>query len=442
MTRPVADRNEETEEDDKAGAGKPEAESLPDASEAEGIAAAPQELAPEGAPGPLAARKKARSKSKEALEGGTGEIRDRNRRIREEAAAKRRTRQEVGDARRVATARSLDATEIVDDALARSSHAVVTWLKRNFKYLQWAILLLIVGGLAYQVYSFRHRRAVARASEELSHAFSAELARVGTEGAPPADEYTGLGDPRRAFASDEQRLKAAEKEYREAEAASSGPLSALATLGLAGVLFDQGKYAEARAAYDKVKASELANKDRDARARAIEGVGLAYEAQGQLEPAVRAFRELENTDIPGIGALGLYHQARLLVKQGKREEAKAPLKKALDKLSKAEGKGTGAETTPPPAGAPGFLESQLRELLSSVDPTAVPKAAPGLTPEQLQRLQTQLGGKGTGKIDAKQLEEMLKQMTTPASPGGPAAPAPAPDEGAPVPAAPAPEGAP
>ena len=79
-------------------------------------------------------------------------IRDRNKRVREEAAARRRSKREA-ETRRAAPARNLDATEIVDDALARWTHVTSTWLKRHLNTLQWVVLALIVGGIGYQIYS-------------------------------------------------------------------------------------------------------------------------------------------------------------------------------------------------------------------------------------------------------------------------------------------------
>src|SRR5690606_14913313 len=133
---------------------------------------------------------------------------------------------------------------------------------------------------------------------------------------PGPDRYTGLSDTRKEFPTEEARLAAAAAEYRKVADSTTGPTSTLATLGLAGVLYDQGKYAEAQAAYEKVKNSPLATKDRDVRGRAIEGIGLSLEAQKKTDAAIGAFRELANTDIPGLKDLGEYHQARLLIAKG------------------------------------------------------------------------------------------------------------------------------
>lgn len=338
---------------------------------------------------------------------------DRNRRIREQAAEKRRAKREA-ESRRVAPARNLDASEIVDDALIRSTHKVVGWVKRHFNVLQWVLILGVVVGIGWLVYKVRRDRSLDQAGEELNRALAAERARVGPPESAGPDRYTGLSDPRREFPTDQARLAAAEAEYRKAQAATKGVASELATLGLAGILYDRGQYKEAQAAYEKVKDGELAKRDRDALGRAIEGIGLSFEAQGQAESALRAFRELSNSDIPGLNDLGKYHQARILVAQGEREKARDLLRKLVEKLGNAEQKDKSGQI---------FLERQAQELLAVVDPSAK-LGAQGITPEQLERIKQQLKLRGQTGLDEKGLEEALRNLKLPSSPstGAPTAP--------------------
>jgi tetratricopeptide (TPR) repeat protein len=336
-------------------------------------------------------------------------IRDKNRRIRAEAAEKRRKQREgAPERRRGAPARNLDASEIMDDAFARGTHNAIEWLKRNSTRVQWIVVLLIVGGIGWKIYSYRKARNIAAATESLVQAVEAERGRISADASKTPDPYTGLVDDRPAFPAEEQRLKAAEREYREAAAAIPGPGAGLAELGLAGILYDQGKYAEAKTAYEKVRDGELAKLDRDAKARAIEGIGLSLEALGQTDPALLAYRQLENSDAPGFGVVGMYHQARVLLAKGERDKAKELLKKALERLSKTDDKDKRS------AFGPSFVEQQVRDLLGSIDPGAVPTTA--MPASGLEALQAQLKKAG-GKLDQKKLEELLKQMG-----GGPMAP--------------------
>ncbi|HET9934579.1 MAG TPA: tetratricopeptide repeat protein [Polyangiaceae bacterium] len=381
------------------------------------------EAAEPSAPEPTSAPEKGAAK---AAAGDTQVIKDRNRRIREEAAAKRRQKRATEE-RRVAPARNLDTSELVDDAMARTTHAVAQFLRRNFNVVQYVVLAAVVGGIGYQIYSYRHARSVALAADELEKGVRAEHARVGDATEPTPDQYTGLSDTRANYPTDEARLKAAEAEYKKVVTDGSATTSALASLALGGIYFDQGKYKDAQAAYEKVKSSPLAKVDPDARARAIEGAGLSLEAAGQLDAALTAFRELENSDIPGFAPLGQYHQARLLAQKGQRSEAKALLEKALKKLSE---KSDDAKA-PPIAPGGGYLEHQARELMSSIDPTAAPKTTgAAFDPEELNRLQAELAG-ANGKIDPQKLQELLKKMGGGKAPGAPAAPVEAPGTPAP-----------
>lgn len=385
------------------------------------------EAADSSAPEPTSASDEKAEKSPKTADPQV--IKDRNRRIREEAAAKRRQKR-AAEERRVAQARNLDTSEIVDDAVARTTHAAGQFLKQHFNVVQWIVLAAVVGGIGYQIYDYRHTRTVARAGDELERGVRAEHARVGEAADPAPDQYTGLSDTRPSYPDDEARLRAAETEYRKVISEGSATTSALASLGLAGILFDQKKYKDAQAAYEKVKTSPLAKVDPDARARAIEGVGLSLEAAGQTDAALTAFRELENADIPGFTPLGQYHEARLLAQKGQRSEAKALLEKALKKLEeKSDDKAPAAA-----ASGGGFLEHQARELLSTIDPSAAPRTtgAP-MGPDQMNQLQMLAGP--DGKIDQKKLEELLKKM------GGGKMPPGAPQPIQPVPM-PAPEEAP
>lgn len=356
-------------------------------------------------------------------------IHDRNKRIRAEAAEKRRKQREGSSERRRAPARNLDTSEIVDDALARTTHAAWAWLKRNSNRVQWVVVLLVVGGIGWKVYSYRSQRNIAAASESLAEAIAAERGRVSPENEKAVpDRYTGLVDTRQTFTADEQRLKAAEKEYREAAAAIKGPGAILAELGLAGVLYDQGKYPEAQKAYEKVRDSDVGSVDRDARQRALEGVGLALEAQGKVDAAIAEYKKLENSDVPGFGVLGQYHQARLLYEKGEREPAKELLKKVLEKLGKT------AEKDKRAAAGPNYVEEQARELLGAIDPSAVPaRPMPGNF-DLMQEL-----NKSGGKIDPKKLQELLKKLggTPGGTPAAPAAPPASPEAPAQAPEAPA-----
>ena len=373
---------------------------------------------------------KAKSKAK-----STDEIRDRNRRIREQAAQRRRAQREKESGGQVA--RGLDASEMVDDAFARSTHALTNWIKSNANIVQWLFVLAVVGGLGWQIYSWRRAKTQAKTSDSLVSAVEAELGQVGErKPAFPGDDPSL--SPRPTFADDAARLQAAQEAYKKASELEPGSGTALlAQLGLAGVAYDLSKYDEALAAYEKVKASLLGASDKDVKSRATEGIGLCLEAKNDREGAIKAYRELENSDVPGFSALGMYHQARLLYAKGERDKAKELLVKVREKLDKI------------PQLMDGYVAEASNDLLAAIDPKlAKPEIGgdfAGISPEQvqqlkrLQELQEQLkGGGATGAHLKKLLEEMGVQggenplanpNQAPQAPPAPAPPAPAPPAG-------------
>jgi len=342
-------------------------------------------------------------------------IRDRNQTVRDEAAQKRKTRRDAE--RRAAVTRNLAPGEMVDDALARSTQAATTWLKRHFNKMQWVIVAVAVGGIGSQIYRSRVHKSEAKATDALMAGVFAEIGRVGTEDESGPDPSTGIEDPRQHFADDAARLKAAEERFRAAGGSPS--VKTLAELGLAGVLFDAGKHKDALAAYQAVQGSALAKTDADVRLRSLEGAALAQEALGNKEAAQKGFRELGNSDIAYFAALGLYHQGRLAFAAGEREPAKDFLKKAIDKAG-----------TPPPESAPSYIAHAAKELLATIDPNAAAASAKTtLSAEQLQVLMQQAAqkkGASPSDISKEKLDEMLRQVTKQTPPAPVSAPSSAP----------------
>ena len=321
------------------------------------------------------------------------EIRDRNRRLREEAAARRRQRRE---GEKTAAATGLDASELVDDALARSTHAVTQFVKRHFNVVQWIIVVGVVGGIGWQIYSWRTNQQIEKASDVLMNAVEAEHGVVAGAATPGDDDEGAV--PRPKFPNEQARLEAAASAYRKAAEARPGSGTALlARMGLAGVLYDQGKFEQARQEYDAVKTSPLASKDTDLRGRALEGLGLSLEAKGNRDAALKAYRELENLGVVGFDALGLYHQARVHFAKKEQGKAKELAQKVVDKIEK----GASADFRA------SHLSRAARELLYTIDPASAPAGPAGLSPEAVEQLKQQFL-KDPGKMQ-KFLQDMAKQ---------------------------------
>ena len=411
------------EQHDESGSSSGTDKTEPEANEAEQVEAeaAAAELVSEGDASNVAPAAPKKKKKKRALDAEAEPSRDRNRRLREEMAGGKRAKPAV----RAIPTRNLEAGEIVDDALARTTQAAGEWLKKNANVVQWVVIVVLVGWVGYAIYSYRAGRAAEQASAKLSTAVRAEGARIGTDETKP-DPQTGLVETRPSFATEALRLKAAEQQYRAIAEGGSTSAATFAKLGLASVLYDQGKFPEAKAAYLAVKDSKLASLDLAVKGRALEGVAISLEASGDKDGALKAFGELSNLDGLGFNALGAYHQARLAFAAGNTDKAKEYLKDAQKRLDTLAG-GSDAKDANKPLGAGnnGFLQQSVRDLQRRVDPTAVPTASPNtLTAEQLQELSEQMGS-GDGKgLSSEKLKELLKGMSGKTPGGAPNVPAP------------------
>jgi len=364
------------------------------------------------------APKKKKKKTRDASE--PENIRDRNARVRAEAADKRRARREreQGGAPR----RNLDASEVMDDALARSSHAAANFLTKHFNKVQWVIMAGLVGWIGFEVYSWRHARTAEKATDMLFKALSAETGKVGADGPDRGDDRGAPSDARRSFATDEERLKAAKSEYLLASASVGDTTAVLADLGAAGVAYDLGQYKEAQASFEKVQRNREYATDVDIKGRTLEGLGMALEAQKNEEQALKTFRELQNMDVANFSALGLYHQARILKAQGKSEDALKLLDKAGEKLATL-------KETP---GAIKYLGTQVMELMELIDPKKAKELGTKLMSTEAAKQLAEsnalggLGGPGGQKISPelqKRIQEMMdKQRNQPAPLPGPVAP--------------------
>ncbi|ACY16229.1 tetratricopeptide repeat protein [Haliangium ochraceum] len=107
----------------------------------------------------------------------------------------------------------------------------------------------------------------------------------------------------------------------------------------AAALYDSGRYADAATAYqelldDASVSPAIADLARTGLGYALEGAALASEEEGSrtagLEKALASFRQIQTDDAGPKREFALYHEARILTKLGKRDEALAALEKALE----------------------------------------------------------------------------------------------------------------
>jgi hypothetical protein len=305
--------------------------------------------------------------------------------------------------------------EMVDDALARGMASFFKWLRNNTALLQGVVVAAIVLGSGYAYYEHR----IEKRDEEVSGAlFKGVRTEFGKVSSTPKTEEELLQDPTPSWKSIEERRTAALGSYRKAVTRHPGSGAAiLAKLGEAGLLFEQSNWDGALAALREVKASPLAKADGSVRARAAEMEGLALESKGDLEGALKAFREVQNTDLRGLKELGMYEQARILFGRGDTAGAKNLLVSVREKIHpKTEATGPGAEQRMFP-----YLSTQVDDLLRRIDPSAVTTVAAGraggnkpMSREDLERLQEQFQRR------MKEAQEKAEREKGQTPPGGPA----------------------
>ncbi len=297
-----------------------------------------------------------------------------NRRARRAAAARAR-KQRVKE-REEAQAIGLDAQEMIDDALVRSTDTATKWLKKNANVLQW----IFVGGITiwagWGLYGWQKARSEASSSDKIAKAAAAQFGKVGQD--EKKDDNPQIVDPTPVYADDKARLEAAKTAYETAlKGASNDGAGLYARLALASVLIEQGKLDEAKAEYDRVLAAKFTEKDAALAAQAREGLAQLAEAKGDKAGALALYEQIAASNLGGTSELAQYNQARLLHALDRTDDAKKLIAALYEKHPPSEGL----------AGMfPSYLEQSIKTLANVLGVEA-PKAKPApLTQAQINDL--------------------------------------------------------
>jgi tetratricopeptide (TPR) repeat protein len=187
----------------------------------------------------------------------------------------------------------------------------------------------IIGGLAavlavVAIASFVSNRS-AKASHEAGAKLSAALALEAKPVKEPAKDKAEDGESDGdSFPSKEAKQKAVEDALAPLAKGSDAAAARGASLALAQRAYDAGKFDDALAGF------EVAAKGDGALALpAFEGQGYAYEAKGDFTKAGEAFAKLKEYGAEGRAQ---FHAARLLEKQGKKDEARKAYEAVADKF--------------------------------------------------------------------------------------------------------------
>jgi hypothetical protein len=267
------------------------------------------------------------------------------------------------------------------DAVQEVASEFTGYMQHNRGRIVGAVLGVI--GLGFAVLLGRNYLTAGSAEQAQRLASAVELANAPVD---PADSDGKNADGKPVFKSAADRAtKAAEAFAFAAKESPDSRAAGWARLGQASLLVATGKADQAVGLFQSSYAAR--GEDPTLGARALEGLGLALEASGKSDEALKRFEELKSFDDGTQKDLAEYHIARIKLAKGDRDGAKALLKDVYDRL------GTPAEGAPRSRFLKGEVEARLAELDSSLVPAGGSEAQQ-FSQEEIQRLIQQLQQKG------------------------------------------------
>ncbi|XXF81400.1 tetratricopeptide repeat protein [Myxococcaceae bacterium GXIMD 01537] len=202
------------------------------------------------------------------------------------------------------------------DAFQQIGMEAQGWLAERQKIIVGVIVVAALGGLVAALVSWMGERADRRASKDLGSALAV------LERPVAGSDAQAVADPSKPpFATQQEQDEALVKSLTEFREKNSGThAAATAGLPLGKAQFRLGSFDAAQASFGDFLKGAPANEP--LRVSALEGQGYAYEAQGKFAEAEQAFQQMAKEDAGGfLAGMGQYHQARMLILQGKKEEA-------------------------------------------------------------------------------------------------------------------------
>ena len=212
------------------------------------------------------------------------------------------------------------------DAFQRVGAEARDWLVGRQTIVALAVGVVLVGGLVVALISYFSNRGEAKAAKELGAVLEILERPVvptpeGTQAQPVA---AGDKTPFRTVQEQDGKLVEDLTAFRNNHKGTTSAMTA--ALPLAKAQFRLGKVDEALAAYAEYLKDAPQNDPM--RAGALEGQGYAYESQQKYDQALASFDEMSKVDAGGyLEGMGQYHRARILILQGKKDDAAAILVK-------------------------------------------------------------------------------------------------------------------
>ena len=203
------------------------------------------------------------------------------------------------------------------DAFQRIGSEARTWLQERQKTLAVLAALIAVASVAALLASYFSGKAESQAAEMFGVALKLLSRPVQSSSTP--NESDPEDDP--PFPSQRAKDEAVLQELSRLRTVHPKTRAAhTAALPLGEAAYRLGKYDQALNAFeDFLKAVPQTD---PLRAEALEGEGYVFEAKRQLEQALLTYDQLATvTKGEFMTGMGLYHRARILVQQGKKDDA-------------------------------------------------------------------------------------------------------------------------
>ena len=202
------------------------------------------------------------------------------------------------------------------DAFQRAGLEAESWIHGKEKLVVGAVVALVALLAIYGLVDFLGDRSEAKAQQALGGAIEPVTRRVATS--PDAQALPGEEKPFATQKEKDEAIVASLSKFRSEN--PTGGASAMAALFMGQSQYRLGQFDEALKSYAAFL--EHAAKDEPLRAVALEGQGYAYEAKGELDNALQSFEALaglQGNDL--LSGMGEYHKGRVLVLQGKKDDA-------------------------------------------------------------------------------------------------------------------------
>jgi len=220
----------------------------------------------------------------------------------------------------VSDTQKLDKKELkAPDAFQAAGTEAQSWIQKHEKTVVMGVAGALVLGLGVGLVNWVNDRSEDKAARQLGEALRPMQRGVDETGFAAAGATGNEKDaPFKSQAEKDQSVVASLDAFRKG---SDGTHAAMAAgLPLAQTQLRLGMYAEALEGFHAFL--KHARSEDPLRAAALEGKGYAFEGQGQLDKALEAFAQLgKENATPFLEGMGPYHQARILLAQGKKDEA-------------------------------------------------------------------------------------------------------------------------